>query len=65
MELGIGAVLMQKGHPLAFISKSLGPKWQNLSVYEKELLEIVTAVQKWEQYLLGDHFIIGTDQKKS
>ena len=48
---------------MAFISKSLGPKWQNLSVYEKELLAIVTAVQKWEQYLLGGHFIIRTDQK--
>ncbi|XP_021848493.1 uncharacterized protein [Spinacia oleracea] len=60
---GIGAVLMQKGHPLAFISRSLGPKWQQLSVYEKELLAIVFAVQKWEQYLLGSHFLIKTDQK--
>lgn len=62
-QYGIGAVLMQKDQPLAFISKTLGPKWQNLSVYEKELLAIVTAVQKWEQYLLGNHFIIRTDQK--
>lgn len=28
---GIGAVLMQSDHPLAFISRSLGPKWQGLS----------------------------------
>lgn len=45
---GIGAVLMQRNHPLAFISRSLGPKWQKLSVYEKELLAIVFSVQKWE-----------------
>jgi hypothetical protein len=25
-DKGIGAVLMQDGHPLAFLSKSLGPK---------------------------------------
>ncbi|KAL8109972.1 hypothetical protein AgCh_025903 [Apium graveolens] len=35
---GIGAVLMQGGHHLSFLSKALGPKWQKLSVYEKELL---------------------------
>jgi len=43
---GIGAVSMQEGHPLAYISKTLGPKWQGLSVYKKELLALVFAVQK-------------------
>lgn len=60
---GLGAILMQNGHPLAFLSKSLGPKWQKLPVYEKELLALVTAVQKWEQYLCGQQFIVSTDQK--
>ncbi|XP_074298516.1 putative mitochondrial protein AtMg00860 [Silene latifolia] len=32
---GIGAVLMQSGHPLAYISRTLGPKWMKLSVYER------------------------------
>jgi len=41
---GIGAVLMQEGHPLAYISRALGPKWQGLFVYEKELLALVFAV---------------------
>lgn len=54
---------MHEGHPIAFISKSLGPRWKKLSVYEKELLAIVFAVQKWEQYLLGNHFVIKTYQK--
>jgi len=48
---GMGAVLQQDKHPIAFISKKLGPRWQKLSAYEKELLAIVFAVQKWEQYL--------------
>ena len=43
---GIAAVLQQGRHPIAFISKKLCPKWQKLSVYEKELLAIVFAVQK-------------------
>jgi len=60
---GIGAVLRQGKKPLAFLSKSLGPKWQQLSVYEKELLAVVHAVQKWEQNLCSHPFIILTDQK--
>jgi hypothetical protein len=32
---GVGAVLMQQGHPLAYISKSLGPKNKGLSTYER------------------------------
>ena len=43
---GIGAVLTQRGHPLAYISKALAPKHHGLSVYEKELLAIVHAVTK-------------------
>lgn len=58
---GLGAVLMQEGHPIAFISKALGPKHLGLSTYEKELLSVVFAVQKWGHYLLGRHFIIRTD----
>lgn len=27
-------VLMPEGHPLAYISRTLGPKWQKLSIYE-------------------------------
>ena len=43
---GIGAVLLQNRHPIAFISKKLGPRWQNLSVHEKKLPAIIFAVQK-------------------
>lgn len=58
---GIGAVLMQNKHPIAFISQALAPKHQGLSTYEKEFLAIVLAVTKWRSYLLGNHFIIRTD----
>jgi hypothetical protein len=44
---GIGVVLLQDGHPLAFISKPLGPKMQGLSTYEKEYMAIITAVDQW------------------
>lgn len=33
---GIGAIIMQQGKPIAFFSKSLGPKAATASTYEKE-----------------------------
>lgn len=60
---GIGAVLLQDCHPLAFLSKALGPKSQGLSTYEKEYMAILLAVQQWRQYLQHTEFIIHTDQR--
>lgn len=34
-----------------------------MSIYERELLAIVYAIQKWSTYLAHGHFIIKTDQK--
>jgi hypothetical protein len=58
---GIGAILLQEGHPIAFISKSLGAKQQTLSVYEREMMAILYVVTKWKHYLWGRHFHIRTD----
>ena len=44
--IGIGAVLIQRGHPIAYISKAMGPKYQFLSAYEKEFYAILFAVKK-------------------
>lgn len=60
---GVGAVLLQESHPVAFISKPLGVKTQGLSTYEKEYLAILVAVDQWRHYLLHGEFIIFTDQK--
>lgn len=60
---GVGAVLMQQGHPLAFISKPLGLRNQGLSTYEKESLAILMAIEQWRVYLQQAEFVIFTDQK--
>lgn len=60
---GIGAVLMQDGHPLAFLSKALGPRSSGLSTYEKEYMAVLMAVQQWRSYLQLAEFTIYTDQQ--
>lgn len=62
-DTGVGAVLQQKGHPIAFISKALSPRYQGLSTYEKEYLAIIVAVEQWRPYLQHAQFIIQTDQR--
>lgn len=60
---GVGAILMQEGKPLAYFTKAISNRDMGLSTYEKELLAVVMAVQKWRGYLLGRRFTIKTDQE--
>jgi hypothetical protein len=60
---GIGAVLMQQGHPVAYLSKPLSGKNQALSTYEKECLVVLMAIEKWKSYLQHQPFTILTDHK--
>jgi RNase H-like domain found in reverse transcriptase len=60
-DKGIEAVLIQGKRPIAFMSKALGIKNQQLSTYENEFLALLTTVQRWRHYLQGMPFVIKTD----
>ena len=60
-ESGIGPVLSQNSHPLAYVSKALGQSTRGLSTYEKECMAILLAVHHWRSYLQLREFIILTD----
>jgi hypothetical protein len=62
-RVGIGAVLSQQGHPIAYLSKALSSMAKALSTYEKECLALILVVEKWKSYLQHNEFIIYTDHK--
>jgi hypothetical protein len=62
-DLGIGAVLMQEHHPIAFLSKPLSKQHLSLSIYDKEFLALIMAVERWRPYLQRAEFLIKTDHQ--
>lgn len=62
-ETSIGVVLVQEGRPLAFISQALSQRHLGLSVYDKELLATLGAIDKWHHYLESQPFVIHTNHE--
>ncbi|KAA0059477.1 hypothetical protein IC582_002782 [Cucumis melo] len=60
---GIGAVLVQDRRPIAYYSHTLAMRDRARPVYERELMAVVLAVQRWRPYLLIGKFRVKTDQK--
>jgi RNase H-like domain found in reverse transcriptase len=59
-ETVIGAVLQltdENGtRPVAYMSRKRNAAEQNYTVHERELLDVVGALQAWMSYLIGNHF---------
>ena len=58
---GIGVVLMQEGRPISFEIRPIKGKYLQKAIYEKEMLAILHALKKWQNYLMGRHFKVKTD----
>lgn len=54
---------MQNRSPIAHFSTGLKGRTLSLSTYEKELMALVLAVQKWRPCLLGRSFLVRTDHR--
>lgn len=50
---GLGAALLQEGRPVAYASRALTETEKNYAQIEKELLAIVFACFRFEQYVFG------------
>jgi len=58
---GIGAVLMQEGHPVAYYSRKFTPAERNYTTGEQELLAQHDALLQWRCYLEGPEITLVTD----
>ena len=59
--VGLGAVLEQDGHAIAYASRSLTSAERHYSVIQRECLAVVYALKQFRHYLLGRRFRLLTD----
>ena len=57
----LGAVIAQKGKPIAFYSRKLNPAQTRYTVSEKELLSIVEVLKAFKNILFGQKIVVYTD----
>src|SRR5512139_3644781 len=60
---GLGCVLMQDGHVVAYASRQLRPHEGNYPTHDLELAVVVHALKIWRHYLIGNRCEIYTDHK--
>ena len=62
-EKGLGAALLQEGQPIPYASRALIETETCYAQIEKEMLAVVFALQKFNQYVYGRHVTIQSDHK--
>ena len=60
---GLGSCLMQDGHPISFASRALTDCETRYAQIEKELLAIVYACEKFNNYVYGREVTVQSDHK--
>ena len=59
----MGACLIQEGHPVVYASRSLAVAEQHYAQIEKELLAIVFACERFNQFIYGKQVTVESDHK--
>ena len=62
-EHGLGACLLQEGHPIAYASRSLTETEVAYAQIEKEMLAIVFAMSHFDRYVYGRKVTVESDHK--
>ena len=61
--VGIGGVLSQGGHPIAFFSEKLNEAKKKYTTYDREFYVVVQALRYWRHYLLPKEFVLYSDHQ--
>ena len=62
-KLQTGAIVSQKGNPIAFYSRKMNSAQQNYTTTDKELHSIVATLKEFRDILLGHQITVYTDHK--
>ncbi|KAJ3704277.1 hypothetical protein LUZ61_007982 [Rhynchospora tenuis] len=62
-RFGLGCVLMQDGHVIAYASRQLRPHEKNYPTHDLELAAVIFALKLWRHYLYGEKCQIFTDHQ--
>ncbi|MCO5581432.1 hypothetical protein L7F22_035316 [Adiantum nelumboides] len=60
---GVGGILRQEGHPIAYESRQLCIHERNYPTHDLELLAVIHTLKNWRHYLLSQIFELVTDHK--
>ena len=60
---GLGGVLTQEGHVIAYESRKLKVHEKNYATYDLELAAVIHTLKMWRYHLIGRKFILMTDNK--
>ena len=58
---GLGGVLTQEGHAIAYESRKLKTHENNYATYDLELDAIIHALKMWRRHLIGKIFMLMSD----
>ena len=58
---GLGSVLTQEGHVIAYESRKLKIHEKNYATYDLELVVVIHALKRWRHHLIGRKIILMTD----
>ena len=60
---GLGAVLMQEGRVVSYVSRQLKPHELNYATHDLELAALVHALKTWRHFLIRNHCEVYTYHK--
>eukprot|EP00268_Persea_americana_P054391 TRINITY_DN6228_c9_g1_i2.p2 TRINITY_DN6228_c9_g1~~TRINITY_DN6228_c9_g1_i2.p2 ORF type:complete len:117 (+),score=21.63 TRINITY_DN6228_c9_g1_i2:402-752(+) len=60
-NVGIGGVLSQETHPIAFSNEKISDAKKKYSFYDLEFYAVLQSLRHWRYYLISNKFVLSSD----